>query len=80
MDEALVTSDSESEPLLYQSHAPKVPRMRTFRGRLIRRVNFLPRQLCLPSKAAVLILFWMVVVSTIYGTVTTSVGYMLHKF
>ena len=55
---------SPETPLLISSRSSKL----TFRERLAQ-ANCLPRRLCLPSKAAVLILFWTLVVSTIYTTI-----------
>ena len=51
----------ETQPLLSHSQSIGI----TFRERLAR-ANFVPRQLCLPSKAAVLILFWSLLVGAIY--------------
>ena len=68
MDQSF-SSDSETEPLL--SPLPKVTA--TIRRRLFY-MNLLPRGLCLPSKTAVLILLWTLVVSAIYSTVTDSVA------
>ena len=68
MDQSF-SSDSETEPLL--SPMPKV--RATIRRRLFY-VNLIPRGLCLPSKTAVLVLLWTLVVSAIYSTVTESVG------
>ena len=70
MDQSF-SSDSESEPLL----SPVVQIKTTIKNKLHQyRFSFLPRQLCLPSKAAVLILLWTVVVSAIYATVSASTG------
>ena len=63
------SSESETEPLL--STLPKVSA--TIRRRLFY-INLIPRGLCLPSKTAVLILLWTLVVSAIYSTVTESVA------
>ena len=61
----LIESLSSPEtPLLISSRSLKL----TFREKLAQ-ANCLPRRLCLPSKAAVLTLFWTVVVSAIYTTV-----------
>ena len=68
MDQSF-SSDSETEPLL--SPMPKV--RATIRRRLFY-MNLVPRGLCLPSKTTVLILFWTLVVSAIYSTVTESAG------
>ena len=54
-------SSPETTPLLVSSESSKL----AFKERLVQ-ANVLPRGLCLPSKAAVLILFWTLVVSTIY--------------
>ena len=54
----------ESASLLTSYKAAKL----TFRERL-GHANFRPKGLCLPSKAAVLILVWMLVVSAIYSTI-----------
>jgi peptide/histidine transporter 3/4 len=68
MDQSF-SSDSESEPLLSTLPKVSVP----IRRRLFY-VNLLPRGLCLPSKTAVLVLLWTLIVSAIYSTVTDSVA------
>ncbi len=68
MDQSF-SSDSEAEPLLSTLPKVSVP----IRRRLFY-VNLLPRGLCLPSKTAVLVLLWTLVVSAIYSTVTDSVA------
>lgn len=77
MDQS-VGSDSETERLLSKVSVP-------IRSRLFY-VNLRPRGLCLPSKTALLILLWTLVVSAIYSTVTDSVavavetvGYKIHN-
>ena len=57
-----VTS-SEKFPLL----SPEQPYKSTLKKRFSC-INFIPRQLCLPSEAAVLTFFWRAVVSAIYKT------------
>ena len=63
------SSDSETEPLL-----SPLPQMRASVHRRLFYINIVPRGLCLPSKTAILILLWTLVVSAIYSTVTDSVG------
>ena len=63
-------SSPESHPLLSPVQSTRI----TFRERLAR-VNFLPRGLCLPSKAAVLILFWTLIVSAINATAEEGTSY-----
>ena len=53
----------EIVPLL----SPEQPYRSTLTKKLSR-INFIPRHLCLPSKAAVVILFWTTMVSAIYKT------------
>ena len=60
----------EMQPLLPPPQSNRI----SFREKLAR-ANFLPRHLCLPSKAAVLILFWTLVVSAIYSTAEESTMY-----
>ena len=68
MDQS-ISSDSETDPLL-----PPLPQMRASVHKRLFYVNLLPRDLCLQSKTALLILLWTLVVSAIYSTVTDSVG------
>ena len=75
MDQAPIASDSESEPLLCQPPKVSKPKPVHFIHERLFYVNCLPRKLCVPSKPAILILFWTVVVSAIYALVTESVGY-----
>ena len=67
--EQLLSSDLEDEPLL-----SPLPRMNTVIRKQAFRINLLPRQLCLPSKAAVLILLWTAVVSAVYAIATEGAG------
>lgn len=64
------SSGSESDPLL----SPRaLPQMRYVRKRLFH-VNCQPKQLCLSSNTALLILFWTFVVSVIYAISTEFTG------
>ena len=65
----------ETQPLL--SSLQSFPSI-TLRERLSR-ANCLPRGLCLPSKAAVLILFWTLVVSAIYKTAEQGIMYTAER-
>ena len=65
---------SEIRPLLSPIEYPRI----TIRERLAR-ANFVPRGLCLPSKAAVLILFWTLVVSAIYKTAEEGTKYIATR-
>ena len=67
--DVLGQSDSEAGP-----HVSLLPQTRTIVRERLCHASFLPRHLCLPSKAAVLILFWTLVVSAIYTTATESAG------
>ena len=66
----------ESSNELYEPHTPPelVPLVSTeytYRSKLrfkLSLINLIPRQLCLPSKAAVVILLWTAVVSAMYKT------------
>ena len=66
-------SDTDSQILEAISSMDKVPllpsKQQSRRFDAVRtKINLIPRQLCLPSKAAVLILFWTAVVSALYKT------------
>ena len=70
----LVSSSAETKPLLSPVSMP------TLQER-IARVNIMPRHLCLPSKAAVLILFWSGIVGatfTLAMDATVAVGVALN--
>ena len=67
-------SASETRPLLALSDSVHI----TFRERLAR-AKFSPRHLCLPSKAAVLILFWTLTVSAIYKTASEGTVYTTRR-
>ena len=67
-------SGSETRPLLAMSESVHI----TFRERLAR-AKFSPRLLCLPSKAAVLILFWTLTVSAIYKTASDGTVYTAQR-
>ena len=64
----------EADPLLDQTESVHI----TVRERLAR-ANFSPRGLCLPSKAAVLILFWTLIVSAIYMTAEQGTIYTTQR-
>ena len=64
----------ETQPLLSPVKSISI----NFRARLAR-ANFIPRGLCLPSKAAVLILFWTLIVSIIYKTVQEGTKYITTR-
>ena len=69
------------EPVGSQETQPLLSPLQSLSGTYISlrerlaRVNCLPRGLCLPSKAAVLILFWTLVVSAIYKTAEEGTMY-----
>ena len=68
-----VSSPAETQPLLSPIAMP------TLRERL-NQACVLPRHLCLPSKAAVLILFWSAIVGTAYALAmdaTVAIGVVL---
>ena len=67
-------SPPETQPLLQSSSGTYI----SFREWLVR-VNCLPRGLCLPSKAAVLILIWTLIVSAIYKTAEEGTTYTVYR-
>ena len=67
-------SPPETQPLLQSSSGTYI----SFRERLVR-VNCLPQGLCLPSKAAVLILIWTLIVSAIYKTAEEGTTYTVYR-
>ena len=74
----LGNTQSESQPLLSPLDAP------TLRERFAQ-ANFMPRHLCLPSKAAVLILLWSGIVGATYmlamdATVAVGVAFNVNKY
>ena len=66
----------ETQPLLSLQSSSGV--YISLRERLAR-VNCLPQGLCLPSKAAVLILFWTLIVSAIYRTAEEGTMYAVRE-
>ena len=70
-------SSPETQPLLSPLESSSGTYI-SFRERLVR-VNCLPRGLCLPSKAAVLILIWTLIVSAIYKTAEEGTTYTVHR-
>jgi peptide/histidine transporter 3/4 len=70
-------SSPETQPLLSPLQSSSGAYI-NFRERLVR-VNCLPRGLCLPSKAAVLILIWTLIVSAIYKTAEEGTTYAVYR-
>ena len=66
------TTSTETAPLLHteQHYSSKIK----FKLSLL---NFIPRQLCIPSKAAVLILFWTTVVSAVHKAAEETALYIV---
>ena len=71
-------SSPETQPLLSPLQSSSSGTYISLRVRLAR-VNCLPRGLCLPSKAAVLILIWTLVVSAIYKTAEEGTRYSVNR-
>ena len=71
-------SSPETQPLLSPVLESSSGTYISFRERLVR-VNCLPRGLCLPSKAAVLILIWTLIVSAIYKTAEEGTTYTVYR-
>ena len=82
MDLKITVSTPLEEPVKCLETArlltPVQPGYVTFKQRLSQ-INFHPRQLCLPSKAAILILLWTIIVSTMYKTAAETVIHVFSK-
>ena len=68
------------QPITSEENLPLLSPEQPYQQNIFKRlsgINIIPRQLCLPSKSAVLILFWTAVVSAIYKTVEETALYVL---
>ena len=65
---------SEVQPLLRQPD-PVTSRV-SFHFKLLR--QFCSKNICLPSKAAILIILWTILVGTVYSCITTLLAFSIH--